>query len=162
MKTIEKMNNIMEFMYDNSTNEDIITFDDLLYYYDDTITEEEYEIMYQKIKEIIETCDYYNSDNEDYIQLNDNHTMWQINFDEYTGTEWVMNLYLNYRTLVNYVFEIFKEKTNVELYALGTNGRHICVENNYDNAKNYLEFVKIQQELEEAVIKSINNGFGGF
>lgn len=96
----------------------------------------------------------YYSDYKKYIELSDNHTLWQIDNDKFPNDDSAAD---EYNIQVEAAFETFKDETGVDLLALGRNGRHICVDLNYENALKYSELVSKQQELEKQVIDAMNS-----
>lgn len=99
---------------------------------------------------------YYDHENHGprYIELSDNHTLWNIENDKFPNDDYAAE---EYNMQVQDAFDDFKSETGVELYSLGRSGRHICVELNYDNALRYDELVAKQQELEQRVIDGMNS-----
>lgn len=96
----------------------------------------------------------YYYDYKKYIELSDKHTLWQIANDKFPSDEIAAE---EYNDQVEQALEEFKESTGVELLLLGRSGRHACVELNYHNAVNYSELVGKQSELEDKVIKYMND-----
>lgn len=96
----------------------------------------------------------YYSDYKKYIELSDNHTLWQIDNDKFPNDDSAAD---EYNSQVEAAFETFKDETGVDLLALSRSGRHICVELNYENALKYSELVDKQQELEDEVISAMNS-----
>jgi len=99
---------------------------------------------------------YYDHENHGprYIELSDNHTLWNIENDKFPNDDYAAE---EYNMQVQDAFDDFKSETGVELYSLGRSGRHICVELNYDNALRYDELASKQQELEQRVIDGMNS-----
>lgn len=90
----------------------------------------------------------YNEDRENFIELSDNHTLWKINanISEYDYVEYV-----------NAAAEEFEQETGTPLYFLGRSGRHVCVENTYENAIRYDELCAVQNRLEDEMVYAINH-----
>lgn len=146
---------IAEYMYDESEQ-------DLDYIPDiediqDTINEECNEDMYNKavniVKNIIESIEYYEDTRNKYIQLSDNHTMYELNSD-------VEITFDQYSSLVETFLQRLQDEINVTVYALGRSGRHICIDNTFDNALNYNKYVEAQSKYEQEMINYINENFG--
>ena len=146
---------IVEYMYDESEQ-------DLDYIPDiediqDTINEECNEDMYNKavniVKNIIESIEYYEDTRNKYIQLSDNHTMYELNSD-------VEITFDQYSSLVETFLQRLQDEINVTVYALGRSGRHICIDNTFDNALNYNKYVEAQSKYEQEMINYINENFG--
>lgn len=96
----------------------------------------------------------YHSDWKKYIELSDNHTLWQIENDKFPSDDYAAE---EYNTQVESALEDFKAETGVELLLLGRSGRHACVELNYQNALKYSELAGKQNELEQRVINAMNS-----
>ncbi|MCF8008128.1 MAG: hypothetical protein K9K32_00050 [Halanaerobiales bacterium] len=81
-----------------------------------------------------------------YLELHDNHTAWQVNP--------VSQFFYDY-ILFEKINE-FKEKTGQDIYLLGRSGRHVCIEMNMDNIKNFKKYQKLALKLEQDFINEIN------
>ena len=146
---------IVEYMYDESEQ-------DLDYIPDiediqDTINEDCNEDIYNKavdiVRNIIENITYYEYDYKKYIQLSDNHTMYELNDDvEMTADQ--------YSSLVDIFLQQLQDEINIDIYALGRSGRHICIDNTFDNALNYNRYVQAQRKYEQEMINYINQEYG--
>lgn len=138
----------------DSGNLDEIDYVDILKDYTDNEAEaKRVESLIHDAWKIIKDHIYY-SDHRKYIELSDNHTLWNIENNKFPSDDSAAD---EYNTQVEAAFETFKDETGVDLLALGRSGRHICVELNYANALKYSEFVGKQQELEKTVIDAMNN-----
>jgi len=108
-------------------------------------------------KEIAEMvgAEVYWSGGKWYLQLHDNHTMWEIDVgeDDLSGEE----LSRMYEFLVNNAIVDFKSETGVEVYLLGRSGRHVCVDYNLDNLIDYDRLKNTALGLEKEVINNINS-----
>lgn len=146
---------IAEYMY-NESEQDLDYIPDIEDI-QDTINEECNEDMYNKavniVKNIIESIEYYEDTRNKYIQLSDNHTMYELNSD-------VEITFDQYSSLVETFLQRLQEEINVTVYALGRSGRHICIENTFDNALNYNKYVEAQSKYEQEMINYINENFG--
>lgn len=138
----------------DSGNLDEIDYVDILNAYTSNENESKrVESLIHDAWKIIKDHIYY-SDYKKYIELSDNHTLWQIDNDKFPNDDYAAD---EYNIQVEAAFETFKDETGVDLLALGRNGRHICVELNYENALKYSELVGKQQELEKVVIDAMNS-----
>lgn len=138
----------------DSGNLDEIDYVDILNAYTSNENESKrVESLIHDAWKIIKDHIYY-SDYKKYIELSDNHTLWQIDNDKFPNDDYAAD---EYNIQVETAFETFKDETGVDLLALGRNGRHICVELNYENALKYSELVGKQQELEKQVIDAMNS-----
>lgn len=138
---------------DNGNLDEIDYVDILNDYTDNEAEAKRVESLIQDAWKIIKDHIYY-SDHRKYIELSDNHTLWNIENNKFPSDDSAAD---EYNTQVEAAFETFKDETGVDLLALGRSGRHICVELNYANALKYSEFVGKQQELEKTVIDAMNN-----
>ena len=123
----------------------------------DRVNEDCDENMYNKavdiVRNIIENITYYEYDYKKYIQLSDNHTMYELNDDvEMTADQ--------YSSLVDIFLQQLQDEINIDIYALGRSGRHICIDNTFDNALNYNEYVQAQRKYEQEMINYINQEYG--
>lgn len=104
--------------------------------------------------DLLELCqdiniDLYRVFNGDYyIELHSNRTLWKIE-SNITNDE--------YNMLVGVKIHEFEEITGVEVYTLGRSGRHICIDLSAENILRYDELKDIALELEQELIREINN-----
>ena len=113
------------------------------------LTQEEYNKSINYLKSLIEKADFYESDGELYIQLNDNHTFWEID-----------NGNIDFEFIDDYLkpyFDAFEENTGVELWQAGRSGRHIVVKLTLDNLERYDELKQEQEKQEKAFIEEMNS-----
>jgi hypothetical protein len=87
-------------------------------------------------------------ENKEYLELNDNHTLWEIDNEDFNVEE--------YNYIVEDAMNEFSFRTDEELYLLGRSGRHACVEFTVENLLNYEALQEIQREIEENVIYEAN------
>lgn len=146
---------IVEYMYNESEQDlDYIPeIEDI----QDSVNEDCDENMYNKavdiVRNIIENITYYEYDYKKYIQLSDNHTMYELNDDvEMTADE--------YSSLVDTFLQQLQDEINTDIYALGRSGRHICIDNTFNNALNYNKYVQAQHKYEQEMINYINQEYG--
>jgi len=86
---------------------------------------------------------------EGYIELHANHTMWKIDSDN-PETEY------EYNVVLYFVIQEFKRITGQEVYLLGRNARHICVENTYHNRQQFINLQRCAKRLEKLLISNVN------
>lgn len=156
---------IMENAYFNRdgivTDFEFDSLEDIQDWYDSNVTEETYNKVTAIVRKVLENTKYYN-DSESAgtdisIELNDNHTMWQIEFPEgYDENEGYYFQSETYPMMVNEAAKEFEERTGVPLKFLGRSGRHVCVANNFLNAYRYNELKAVQEELEDKLINDVN------
>lgn len=102
------------------------------------------------LTKLISSVKFYVGDNGASLELNDNHTLWDINApDEYKGEF----DYDYYQYLVEQALDDFEERTGVEVHQDGRMGRHIVVDITFDNMTRFDELKAIQEELEADVIE---------
>ena len=93
-----------------------------------------------------------------YIELSDNHTLWNIEAPDGFNGDFDIELY---NFFVEQAMEQFEQDTGVEIYQCGRSGRHICVSVDFDNILNYEDLRLKQAELEQQVIgEAESNCFG--
>lgn len=124
-------------------------YDNIINYYDDTITEEQYNKCVSDIETLIKNAKFYSDDGQVYIELNDNHTLNDIN-RAIDDLEYVETIYRYH--------EMFEEETGESFYNLGRSGRHICVDLTLENLLKYDELKATQEKFEQAFIKDLNSG----
>ena len=49
----------------------------------------------------------------------------------------------------------FQQKTGVEVYLLGRSGRHVCVDNTFENAIQYEELCDVQSKMQDKYVEDI-------
>lgn len=124
-------------------------------WYDENVTEEMYNKVVAIVTKALENVKFYRADNKTLIELNDNHTMWDIEIPE--GKEAGFDSYMTYRysDVVTEAANEFEEETGVPMYFEGRSGRHVCVPNNFLNAYKYNELKSKQEQLEKEVIEKV-------
>lgn len=148
MKKYSKAYNFAQYLYDKYAthtdgvyfNEDF-SFEDAKKYYDYTISKKQYETAINWLNEL--DLPLYKG----FLELSKNHTFWKLNTEKSDDE-------INF--LLNCKFEEFKEKSGVEIFSLGRSGRHICVENSFENVINYHQLKGLQEELEEEFVAEAN------
>jgi len=88
------------------------------------------------------------------LELNDNHTMWELNNPTLDNSDSAWYLYDD---IVTRKINDFKEETGEELYGCGRSGRHICVEPTFENCLNFYKLQEVQERLEQEAIDEFNN-----
>lgn len=157
-----KYNEILEYMYYESTPNEIVEYSEVkeyfkVYYDGTTVTRKQYEKACRELSEIFNVIVYYTYDGKDYIELSDNHTLWDFDFELDKSESAIFET--TYCDEVNRAAEDFEQETGVELFYLGRSGRHVCVIDNFENARLYASLQEIQKRLESEVIKNITNMF---
>lgn len=132
----------------NISNMDIPTFRDVVEDFDDRITKQDY-FKAVAIVQGLKDLPLYDNDGIFYIELSDNHTLWNINNDDLSGDA--------YNELVADAVDEFENMTGTDVFLLGRSGRHVCVDLNIDNIKNYDKLIDIQDKLENDVIAKANS-----
>lgn len=99
--------------------------------------------------------DYNNiSKNGALLELNDNHTMWELNNPTLDNDDSAWQLW---DAIVTDKIDEFKDSTGEELYGCGRSGRHICVEPTFENCLNFNKLQEFQENLEDAAVEEFNN-----
>ena len=141
---------LLEYLYDNdiwvdkrgNIKKDISSYEQVKEYYDNNIRRDTYNRAYKILDEL--DVKFYDG----YIELSDNHTMWEIRSDISVELYW---------TWVEFFAQMFYEETGVQVYCEGRSGRHVVVEANLDNVLKIDKLKEVQQRLEEALIARCNN-----
>lgn len=146
---------VASYMYQDAGNEiDQIPSKEGMEYIAD-VTDEEYNQLYDAVKTAIENVadHFYNG----MIELSDRATMYHLSGNvEQENPDEVQQVYANLR---DEAFEKFQEETGVEIWQDGRSGRHIVVDDNYYNAKNYNELCNIQEKWEDWVIEEFEKKY---
>lgn len=126
-------------------------------YDSDYINKQDYNAAVNRVKKALSNIDLDKDlykewpNGELSLQLHDNPTMNYLDNENKSQEE--------YADLVDEAVNIFEGETGVELYRLGRSGRHICVELNYENAKNYNKLRNKALKLEQWVIDEFNSDY---
>jgi hypothetical protein len=88
------------------------------------------------------------------LELNDNHTIWELNNPNITSDD---QAWMLWDDIVNVRRDEFEDETGQELYGCGRSGRHICVEPTFENCLNFYKLQEVQEDLEQAAIDEFNN-----
>lgn len=118
-----------------------------------SVTKKEYNTLYKMVEKacrVHEEHSYAYDYNDDYIELNDNHTIWELHSDTLTDEDWW--------SIVDSKVAAFKGETGVDLYLVGRSGRHACVDNTFYNAMRFEELQAVQERLEREAIEEFNGG----
>lgn len=135
---INKESNIGEY--------NIPTYDEVIYYVDDTISDQEYKTLVDTYLNAIKDIKVY----EGMLELSDDHTMWRIDapIDE-----------VEYNDVVDRYTKKFEDENNVEIVALGRSGRHICVEATLENILRYNDLKDSMETTIDDMVSYINHNF---
>ncbi len=112
-------------------------------------TKEHYQEAIDFIKDIASRIVHYDG----YLQLSDNRTWWKIETPDDVYSE---GLYDYFNSEVEDAVIEFEARTGADLYGLGRSGRHICVEDTWDNFCNYDYLVDVAEQLENDVVEQVN------
>lgn len=123
--------------------------DDVQRYVYEDATQEDVDKISKQLEDLITNARFYKEDGELYIQLNDNHTLFNIDNDNVDEQL--------YNDLLEPYFDAFEEDTGVQLYQAGRSGRHIVVKFNLENLENYDALKAEQEKQEQAFIEEVNN-----
>ena len=149
--------NIAEYIYNNldisnrgsrqevSIDTDI---DDVREYWDDEATETDFEIAKSFIEDIINYgLKYYEGD----IELSDKHILWDINADIDNEDYWA---------LADEATEKFNAENGVEASFNGRSGRHVVIEDTFDNFMRFKELKDNMEKAQQEFIDKVNNEYG--
>lgn len=114
------------------------------------ISEEDFDKVRKEIEQAIYNTKFYiDTDGSGvYIELNDNHTVWNLNNENKQIEDW--------QAIVQAASIKFENETGVELLLLGRSGRHICVEVTAQNILNYDKLKEVQERLEQECVDEFN------
>lgn len=118
------------------------------------VTDEEYNQIKEMVTKAIENVTgklySYDNRNEENIELSDRPTIEYLHGNFEGIDEGVLDdTFIKIR---DEALENFKEETGVEIWQDGRSGRHVVVENNFDNAYNYDKLCEIQEKWENWLI----------
>ena len=123
----------------------VMSFDDYNVDYGDC-KKSDYEEAKAYLDELLKDVKYYDS----YLELNDNHTLWDIEIPE--GTEFNDE---EYSFLYDQALEGLEEEIGEEVYGLGRSGRHICVADTFRNLTKLDTFKEAQERWEKWLIDTV-------
>ena len=126
------------------------TYEQVIDEYSNDVSKSVYNKAYKLVLNLSELPKY-----DDMLELSNEPVLSSREFNDIGLEDY--DAYNLYTQLVDDKVIDFKEKTGVDLHILGRSGRHVCVENNYENAKNYDMLKRIQSDLVDEVIKDYNN-----
>jgi len=94
---------------------------------------------------------YYNEDDGmNYLQLSDEHILWDVNVEPENFNE------EKYNRLCQEALERLKAKYNTEFFMLGRSGRHVCVEDTLDNRVEYDDMAADVKAEQKELINKLN------
>lgn len=156
------IHDLCKFMYDNYIKEsdygynerynvgfynvdeiEIPDFEEVDSEFYDILDEDIYIEACNKLIDLLRDVKYYDG----YIQLSDNRTFNNIDADISDDM---------YNMELESVIRDFEDRNNVEVYLLGRNNRHVCVEDEFDNVYRYAYLVGEAERAEEEFINRIN------
>ena len=121
------------------------------------MTKREYNTIKNKIDKALRDVKFYSGDSGLLIELNDNHTMWELEARDDVDSNYAIE---DYFSMVDAALVRFENETGVEVWQAGRSGRHICVENNVYNLLDYYKLCEVQRKLEDEVIQEFNETYG--
>lgn len=149
MKEKTRAYELAKYLYDNYAKYNKTVYFDTEYsfvdaknefYYD--ITKKDFEKAIQWLREL--SLPLYDG----FLELNSNHTFWQLNTTADEGTIFA---------ILDEKLKEFEKQSKAKLFTLGRSGRHICVDSTFENAVKYYELKELQEKLEDEFIEEINN-----
>lgn len=140
-------------------NAEDVSLDFVREVYDDDITEQEYNEVFSLIKNALNNPNltFYDGEIGLGIELNDNHTLWDINLPEGT-TDFDFD---DYNNRVQMAIDNFAYDVGTQVYQDGRSGRHICVPVNLSNVLYYDKLAEKQREAEKQFIADIEDLYNG-
>lgn len=148
------------FMYEYTKHYDELPdYDTVLDEWDETVSKAEWEKAYDRLSYALDGIEYYKElHRERYIELSDNATLVDIDVPEDVsaelGEESIEHIY---EMEVEDAKEEFYGRTGTEIYLLGRSGRHVCVEDDVENALRYEYLQDWANRLEQDIIFRMNN-----
>ena len=100
---------------------------------------------------------YQNGYGPEYIQLSEERTIWKLDrLDRHASDAEAEEWDFYYQSLVDEACDKFEQKSGVEVFLLGRNGRHVCVEDTDQNRRRYRSLCNLQMKLEDWVVNKFN------
>lgn len=156
----EYSDELMRYIYDETTydaNRDgsisNINFPEYDYFNDYimSVDKKSFDEAVEKIENALYNVKLYNDSEGSgvYLELNDNHTMYDLNSNDKSEEEWF--------SIVQSKEAEFEIETDVPLRFLGRSGRHVCVDLNLENIINYDKLKEVQERLEKEAVAEFND-----
>lgn len=161
-KITDPNHDVKEYVYDNDDIDDLdmdtIKEDIEDYLGEEVVSDELAQEILNTINNIKNTVKYYTPYNgEKLIELNDNHTIYDLDVPDTLTDEQFSEATDEYWDQARIAMEDLENELGQDVYGEGRMGRHICVKNTYDNAINYEKLVSKQKEAEKNLINNIND-----
>lgn len=128
--------------------EDIPTYEEFNNEYKDC-SKEDYDKAVSLIKELVKDAKYY----DEYLELNDNPT-YNDAMPDYIDTD-ISDYDEIYNMEVTEAIEKLQDEIGTGVYLEGNNGRHVVVEDTFDNIYHYKEYKEAQEKAEEELVNKI-------
>ena len=156
----EYSDELMRYIYDETTYDvdrdgsvSNINFPEYDYFNDYimSIDKKSFDEAVEKINNALNDVKLYNDSEGSgvYLELNDNHTMYDLNDNGKSEEEWY--------SIVKSKEVEFENETDVPLKFLGRSGRHVCVDLNLENIINYDKLKEVQERLEDEAVAEFND-----
>lgn len=108
----------------------------------------------QEMYDLVWSLDFYKNSGKQYIQLSADQIMFDLDHSKLTDDDY-NQLDLGQQAYLDDACLEFQQKTGVEIYLLGRSGRHVCVDNNFENAIRYEELCDVQSKMQDKYIEDI-------
>ena len=165
-KVTDPNHDVKEYVYDNEDIDDLdidtIKEDIEDYLGEEVVSDKLAQEILNTMNNIKNTVKYYTPYNgEKLIELNANHTIWDLDVPDTLTDEQFSEATDEYWDQARTAMEDLEIELGQDVYGEGRMGRHICVKNTYDNAINYEKLVSKQKEAEKNLINNINDYMKG-
>ena len=148
------------YMYEYAKRYDELPdYDTVLDNWDESVSPRSWATAFNRLRDALENVKYYSElHGPEYIELSDNQTWSKIDVPEEVVAEiGEEKLYKFYDDVIEWAKEEFYGKTGYDVYLLGRNGRHVCVDDDVQNALRYEYLKKVANDLENDVIFMMND-----
>lgn len=108
----------------------------------------------QEMYDLVWSLDFYKDSGKQYIQLSADQIMFNLDHLKLTNADYNQLDISQQFYLDDARFE-FQQKTCVEVYLLGRSGRHVCVDNTFENAIQYEELCDVQSKMQDKYVEDI-------
>lgn len=154
-KVIEDIKENSEYHFETENDEYVVYFSNMAFmlsdYYGDN------GIVFEVIDEYVKTVNFeiykYHSENKNYIEISNRRILNELDNVPYENDVF----WENYNMFVDDYKNIAVEKTGVDFYILGSNGKHLCVEPSFQVIHTYDTIVEVINDLQEKFKKDVQD-----
>lgn len=150
--SVEEVIETIEYYFDEDENSYAEFIEEVLDYYPPYDFDDEDVIQIYGDFISARNVDYYSWDGETYLELSDNHVMWDIDADIAEGTYWMI--------AGNFADKFEAEYDVSGVLFAGRSGRHLVCPNTWENVVRYDELVAGAEKCQREFVNYINSNYG--